>query len=61
MASRRTKTRYMLPTQANELLKSLELDSNYVFAFDGMRRDNVSTHIADAIKKNHIGTGCNKS
>ena len=54
----RTKTNVehdvMLPTQAIELLKSLMTDdaTGEVFSFNGMRRDNVSTHIAEAIKKN---------
>ena len=56
----RTKTNaehdIMLPTQAIELLKSLlpdePQDSDYVFTFEGLRRDNISTHIAEQIKKN---------
>lgn len=56
----RTKTNVehdvMLPTQAIELLKSLETDG-YVFAFEGMRRDNISTHIAEQIKKNRKTLG----
>ena len=60
----RTKTNVehdvMLSTQAVELLESLAdepQDSDYVFAFDGMRRDNISTHIAEAIKKNRKTLG----
>lgn len=56
----RTKTNVehdvMLSTQAIKLLESLlpeEPDgTDYVFAFEGMRRDNVSTHIAEAIRVN---------
>jgi integrase len=58
----RTKTKaehdVMLPTQAVELLQSLEpKKKGRIFAFDGVRDANITTHVAEQIRLNrdHLG------